>query len=82
LSRCDPELATKIAFKAWGLQHLNFSAMSQERRSAAKAISRQLVGEIRSLKQRSEEILRRLDELAREVETVTNKASRRAGHQA
>jgi tetrahydromethanopterin S-methyltransferase subunit G len=55
--------------------------MPQERRSAAKAISRQLVGEIRNLKQRSKEILRRLDEIAREVETVKNKASRRAGHQ-
>ena len=55
--------------------------MPQERRSAAKAISRQLVGEIRNLKQRSEEILRRLDEIAREVETIRNKANRRAGHQ-
>jgi len=72
---------SRIAFKAWGLQHPNLSVMPQERRSAAKAISRQLVGEIRSLKQRSKEILRRLDEIAREVETVKNKASGRAGHQ-
>jgi len=65
----------RIAFKACGLHA--FFGMLRKRFPEPKATSRELRREIVRLKQRSEEILLRLDELVRQLEVVQKKTSQR-----
>jgi hypothetical protein len=63
---------SSIEFKAFGL-HAS-SRMARKQFPGLKVDSRRLRREVSGLRQRSEEILLRLDELARQLENVTKRA--------
>ena len=61
-----------VVLKAFHLHA--FAEMARKRSAGSKVDSRRLRREVTGLRQRSEEILLRLDELARQLENVTKRA--------